>query len=107
MVKNENELLGKLIDIQNTYGEIDNSKLSALTDTDRNTLEILMKNLKDKGYIVYTMDMSQVTDFGKVNYISPLDKCRIWLVNICAIALKEIFIYSVGVATGVFFAHFL
>lgn len=106
MIKNENELLGMLINIQNQCGKIDNSTLSSVVKTDSVSLEFLSKKLAEKHYITYSMDASFVTDLGRANYITKKKLFLLWIAKLLVLTLKELFVFATGVASGLIVAYF-
>lgn len=105
MIKNENELLGILISIQDKNGKVDNSKLSQITNTDNATLKHLMDILIEKHYVIYTYDTTDVTDLGKVNYVPKWKQMLLWLAKLLVLTVKELFVFASGVLSGLLVAY--
>lgn len=106
MIKDENELFGELIKIENSLGKIDNSKLSETLGTDNVTLNVLMDNLSAKRYIIKSMDISSVTDLGKTSFISKKKRFIQYLKNATKFILKELFVFFLGILSGLLIAYF-
>lgn len=105
MIKDENELLGELIKIENSFGEINNSKLPEMLNTDNVTLSFLMDKLSEKRYVIKTMDMSSVTDLGRISFISKKKRFIQCLKSMTTFALKELFVFFLGVLSGLLIAY--
>lgn len=97
MVKNENELLGLLIRIQDDNRNIDNAKLLEVSKMDGYSLEFLMKPLIEKHYVIYSMDTTTLTSLGIANYISPWKKALSWSVTLLKFAVS----YTLGIFSGI------
>lgn len=107
MIKNENELLGLLIDLQDENKNIDNNKLISSADIDSHSLQYLMNGLIEKHYVSYSLDTTSLTDLGIMNYISPKKRFLTWLSKALVITAKEVVIFLSGTASGVLISYFV
>lgn len=68
MIKNSNDLLGLIIKMANSNGDVDTNELVEAAGIDRFSVDTLSKELADKHYIIYTLDTFTLTDLGRIAY---------------------------------------
>ena len=96
-IKDENDLLGVILKNCDSNREIGANRLISLTDLDGFEVEFLLNKLAENSFVLYTMDIVQITHLGAKNYVSPIKKALRFL----AFATKEVVIYLLGIASGV------
>lgn len=97
MIKNENELLGLLIKMQDKNRKIRNDDLLSSAEIDGISLEYLLKSLANKSYVVYSMDTTTLTTLGIANYVSAWQRILSWFITLLKFAIS----YTLGVFSGI------
>lgn len=106
MIKNENAFLGKMIQLQNKFGRIDNNTLVETTGIDYQTAEHMLNTLSEKHYITVTTHYSHVNYLGFANYVPVWKQLLICLSKILLFTFKELFVFALGIAAGIIISYF-
>lgn len=96
-IKNENDLLGLLIELEDGSHTVLNEKLLKSSCYENYSFDILINELKRKHYVIYSLDRTTVTMLGRNNYVSPMRKFSKWLITLLKFAIS----YTLGVFSGV------
>ncbi len=102
-IKNENDMLGFLIFHMSKNNDIKTELVLEESGMDSVSADILLKQLKDSYFIIYTYDAITVTSLGKNNYKSIFHKAAMWLLVLLKFAVS----YTLGILSGVLIAYFI
>lgn len=101
MIKNKNDLLGLIIKNKNKDNSIKNTELIKLSNLDNYSLDVLIKELIQEKYIIYTLDITTLTSLGINNYISPAKSFITKLCKLLILTIKELIAFALGVGSAI------
>ena len=96
-VKNENDMLGLLLKLEDKNHNVQNQKLLDLGCYENYSFDILIDELRRKHYVIYTLDQTTITMLGRNNYVPKWRKVVGWLFTLLKFAVS----YTLGVLSGV------
>jgi len=97
MVKNENQLLGVIIQCVNSKNECGHSKIVEQSGLDWDSYSFILKELEEKHYLRSDSEGVHLFSLGIANYISKKDKVLSWLVTLLKFAVS----YTLGIFSGI------
>lgn len=103
--KTPNALLGKMIKHMDENHDILSSKVVDLSKLDDYSTSVLINELVNSHYVIYSNDILTVTELGRLNYISPMKK---FFTHYLILGLKEVIVFITGIGIGLainYFSH--